>query len=442
MIDAKKTSSHLITPEKRAADVSDNLKYFWVIGYALLLITFGLLIEPPREIVSGLWTIMTSPGNLLTDYMAISNVGSAFVNSGLLTLIHTLLAKKMKIKMNGPLTAAIYTMCGFSFFGKNLFNSIPIILGIYLFSKWEKKPFSNYILINLFGTALAPAVSHATFGIGLPFPLGLLLGTAIGIIIGLLLPPLSVHFLSFHQGFNLYNIGFTAGIIGMVITAVLRMYGYEVKYVSYVSEGNNLLLASFLYFSFTVLFFIGFFSNNRSFRGYKNLLKSSGKLISDFIILDGYGITLINMSLLGFLATTYVLAVGGQLNGPVIGGIMTIVGFGAYGKHLRNVPPIVAGVFLAAILTGTEASTTSALLAALFGTTLAPISGFYGMGFGVLAGFLHMALVSNVGILHGGLNLYNNGFSGGFIAAFMVPLLDNLQNKQKELKNARRTSKS
>jgi len=228
----------------------------------------------------------------------------------------------------------------------------------------------------------------------------------------------------------------------MVITAVLRMYGYEVKYVSYISEGNNLLLASFLYFSFTVLFFIGFFSNNRSFRGYKNLLKSSGKLISDFIILDGYGITLINMSLLGFLATTYVLAVGGQLNGPVIGGIMTIVGFGAYGKHLRNVPPIVAGVFLAAILTGTDASNTSALLAALFGTTLAPISGFYGMGFGVVAGFLHMALVSNVGILHGGLNLYNNGFSGGFIAAFMVPLLDNLQNKQKELKNARRTSKS
>ena len=442
MIDTKNRSPHLITPEKRAPDVSDNLKYFWVIAYSLLLITFGLLIETPQGIVSGLWAIMTSPGNLLTDYMAISNVGSAFVNSGLLTLIHTLLAKKMKVKMNGPLTAAIYTMCGFSFFGKNLFNSIPIILGIYLFSKWEKKPFSNYILINLFGTALAPAVSHATFGIGLPLPLGLLLGTSIGVIIGLLLPPLSVHFLSFHQGFNLYNIGFTAGIIGMVITSVLRMYGYEVQYVSHISEGNNGLLASFLYFSFTILFLIGFISNNRSFHGLKNLLRSSGKLISDFIILDGYGITLINMSLLGFLATTYVLIVGGQLNGPIVGGILTIVGFGAYGKHLRNVPPIVAGVFLASILTDIAPSSTSSLLAALFGTTLAPISGFYGMGFGVLAGFLHMALVTNVGFLHGGLNLYNNGFSGGFIAAFMVPLLDNLLNNRKERTNARRASKS
>ena len=33
----------------------------------------------------------------------------------------------------------------------------------------------------------------------------------------------------------------------------------------------------------------------------------------------------------------------------------------------------------------------------------------------------------NVAFLHGGINLYNNGFAGGFVASFLVPLLDFLK---------------
>lgn len=134
------------------------------------------------------------------------------------------------------------------------------------------------------------------------------------------------------------------------------------------------------------------------------------------------------MALLGIFSTVYVLIVGGQLNGAVMGGIFTVVGFGAFGGHLRNSLPIFVGVFLACLLTGVEPSSTSALLAALFGTTLAPIGGYYGSVAGVIAGALHLALVSNVGFLHGGINLYNNGFSGGFTAAFLVPILDSIRN--------------
>ena len=38
-----------------------------------------------------------------------------------------------------------------------------------------------------------------------------------------------------------------------------------------------------------------------------------------------------------------------------------------------------------------------------------------------------MLLVGNVSFLHGGMNLYNNGFSGGFIAAALFPLLEALR---------------
>jgi len=39
--------------------------------------------------------------------------------------------------------------------------------------------------------------------------------------------------------------------------------------------------------------------------------------------------------------------------------------------------------------------------------------------------------VNNVGFLHGGLNLYNNGFAGGLVAMFLVPLIRVLSKEGK-----------
>ena len=44
------------------------------------------------------------------------------------------------------------------------------------------------------------------------------------------------------------------------------------------------------------------------------------------------------------------LAIGGDLNGPTIGAILTIVGFAAYGKHPRNIVPIMLGVFIGSLV--------------------------------------------------------------------------------------------
>ena len=38
-----------------------------------------------------------------------------------------------------------------------------------------------------------------------------------------------------------------------------------------------------------------------------------------------------------------------------------------------------------------------------------------------------MAMVMNIGYLHGGLNLYNNGFSAGLVAAILYPIIDMLR---------------
>ena len=66
------------------------------------------------------------------------------------------------------------------------------------------------------------------------------------------------------------------------------------------------------------------------------------------------------------------------------------------------------------------------MLALLFSTTLAPIAGEFGVLAGLIAGYLHSSVALNVGIVYGGMNLYNNGFAGGIVAIFMVPVIQSI----------------
>lgn len=407
-------------------ETEEKVKYFIMTGFAIILLLSSFLFNHPSEIVQGFLDIVVSPSILVSDYMVIGNVGASFFNAGILMLLSIYLAYKNKVNMNGPIMAAAFTVAGFALFGKNIFNIWPVIIGVYLRSLYAKEKFSKFILPALFGTALGPLVSQVSFGYDLGHIPAILLGCAIGVSAGFLLPPLANHFIKFHQGFNLYNIGFTCGIVGMLFMAFFRSFDLENPATLIVAEGFNKTFTIYLSLFFGIMLIAGFFSNNRSFKRYSWVLKHSGRLVSDFVSLNGFGLSLINMALLGYLSMGYVLIVGGELNGPIIGGIFTIVGFGAFGKHTKNVLPLFLGVYLASLFQIWDANSTGALLAALFGTTLAPIAGAYGWSFGIIAGIVHMTMVMNVGFLHGGMNLYNNGFSGGFVAAILTPLFDSL----------------
>ena len=102
--------------------------------------------------------------------------------------------------------------------------------------------------------------------------------------------------------------------------------------------------------------------------------------------------------------------------GPVSGGNL---GAAAPGSEQDFVVNVGDRVFF-----GYDFSSTTFITSALFSTTIAPIAGAYGPVIGVVAGMLHLTLVTNIGIIHGGINLYNNGFSGGLVAGFLVPIID------------------
>jgi len=164
----------------------------------------------------------------------------------------------------------------------------------------------------------------------------------------------------------------------------------------------------------------------------KELMRLSGQAPSDFIAQFGIGPALANMGLAGAIGMIYILCVGGSLNGPTIGAIFTIVGFAAYGKHPRNIVPIMIGVFVGSLAKPWNASDPSIQLAALFGTTLAPIAGRFGWHWGIVAGFVHSSAALSVGSVHAGLNLYNNGFAAGIVASVLVPVIMAIQSRHEQ----------
>ncbi len=407
---------------KRKKD--NDIKFVIIALYVFSLILFGFLMDTPQEIFKGIYNILIEKDILITDYIGIGGMGAAFVNSGVLTLMFIYILYKLKISFNGATIASLFLIAGFALFGKNLINVWPIVIGVYLYSKVQKEKFSKYIYIALYGTAMAPFVTQMMFSTTASFLIRLLLSLLVGISIGFVLPPLSSYLVRVHQGFNLYNIGFTAGMIGTLFVSVFKSYGFAPDPRLVWTTGNNGVLSIYLYIIFLSMIAVGFYMNNKSFKNVKDITTYSGRLISDFVMLEGFNPTLINMGINGILATSYVLLVNGDLNGPTIGGIFTVVGFGAFGKHPKNILPIFLGVFLGSLTKMWAINDPAILLAALFGTALAPIAGEFGWKYGVMAAFVHSSVVLNVGVLHGGLNLYNNGFAAGIVAAILVPIIE------------------
>ncbi|WP_071130782.1 DUF1576 domain-containing protein [Enterococcus timonensis] len=396
-------------------------------GYGFLLFFLGIFFADFSTLGSQLLKIITSPAPLVTDYIALTSLGATLVSCGLLTLFVVFISYRAKVSVSGPLVAAIFMVSGFGLFGKNIFNSLPLLLGTYLYSCHQRRPFSSVAIVALFGSSLSPVVSMLIFSGHLPTAYGLILGLVVGVAIGFIIPPLATHFQSFTQGFNLYNVGFTSGMISMVVTGLFRLFGWEIDSTYLVSSNTDQTLFYLLVGLAICLFLLGFYFcwSEKNWHLIK-IFKRSGKIMTDFINDNGRGPTLINMGLMCLLMLLFVRLTNGTLNGPVVGAILSVIGFSAYGNHPLNSVPLLIGVYLAGLVNFYPMKEANFLMAAIFSTTLGPVAGFYGPIVGVVAGFLHLALVTNVGYLHGGLNLYNNGFSGGFIAALMVPVLDHL----------------
>ena len=406
-------------------------KFFLLSLLPVYFIVIGLFIQPIGEIGPGIVQIIREPDFLITDYFVVGGVGAALINAGVLTLMSIGIIYFLGMDMDGHTITSSCLMFGFSLFGKNLLNIWAILAGVYLYSVYHKTSMKRYIYIGLYGTSLSPIITQMMqVGSG-NILVRLSISLAVGLVIGFVLPPLSTHVHYAHKGYSLYNVGFASGIIATVIVSVLKSFGIEVESRLIWSTGNNVVFGVVLSVLFGGMIILGVAVRGKGiYESYKRIIRSYGIGGTDYLKDEGGASTVFNMGVNGLFATYFVLAVGGDLNGPTICGIFTIVGFGATGKHLRNIAPVMMGVYLAGFTKTWNICQPSPMLALLFSTTLAPVAGEFGVVAGIVAGYLHSSVALNVGIVYGGMNLYNNGYAGGIVAIFMVPVIQSVMDRR------------
>ena len=395
--------------------------------YCGLLLILALVLGDPASLLPGLNTIIRAEGALITDYLALAGPGAAFLNSALVTLASLLVFRLAKAQLSGSHIFVLGLMSGFALFGKNIFNLWPFVLGSFLYAKFKKEPFSQHCNIGLLSSCLGPIVSFLCWSGG---PVQCVLGLCLGVLIGFVVCPLSVFTFQILKGLNLYNGGFACGLTAFIVVPVLTALGKVPTGGLWWSTEYTYPLALFLGLFCLVFLIAGSFLTGpakESWTAFSRLLRDPGRAPSDFLQSYGPGAVCINMGLCGLIGVAYILLIGGALNGPTVGSILTVMGFAAYGKHPRNILPVMAGIALGAWALPELSLTAPAVQMAVFlGTTLAPMSGTFGWWGGLLAGFLHICLVHRTGGPVNALNLYNNGFSGGLVVIFLTPILSAL----------------
>jgi hypothetical protein len=399
---------------------------YWLVALVLVAIAAaGVIVDGPAATFRGLIDLQVHPARLINDFTIAAGDGAALFNAALVASIGLVLVRINGVTLSGPTVAAVFTMLGFGLFGKTPLNILPIIAGVWISARIAGKRFREYILIGLFGTALGPLVTLLALELGLPNAVALPVAACAGIAVGILLPAVAIVMLRLHQGFNLYNIGLTTGFLALFSAALILGRGQEIPNHLLWNDEPSLLLRLLIPSLSGFLLASGVAAGGvKALSSYWRILRLPGRLPSDFMDMETVPGALVNMGVLGLAVWVYVWAAGGDLNGPVLGGILTVIGFAAFGKHIWNAAPVVAGVALAAFAFGKDLNAPGVILAALFGTTLAPLAGEFGIPLGVIAGFVHLAIVERTGAWHIGIGLYNNGFAGGLTATLLVSVIE------------------
>ena len=398
-----------------------------MLAYSAAALAVVPLCGPLSASLRGFAAILTAPAQLTIDYFLLGTTGGTFLNVGLVGFACTAVFAASGAALSGVSLMAFFLTIGFSFFGMNLLNIWPCILGAWLYTRAAREPFAAQVNIAVFSTALSPFVSEALFRYpafyGQP-ALRLLLAVALGALAGFLMPMLCRHSPSLHKGYTLYNAAAVAGFVGILLSSFMfRAAGVEIPSNTQIGGEHRLAVLGFALGTSLTALTAGFFLNGRSAKGYGALLRSTGHRC-DFTQSAGVPLTLMHTGAFGLFATAYYVLTGAPMTGPTLGSIVCLLAIAPCGAHALNMLPIMLGYALAARFASFTLGTQAIVVGLCFAGALCPISGRFGALAGVLAGVMHACMVTSVVTFHCGLCLYNGGFTCGITAIVLVPVLE------------------
>ena len=160
---------------------------------------------------------------------------------------------------------------------------------------------------------------------------------------------------------------------------------------------------------------------------------SPAGLITDYVEMAGPAAAFVNAALVTAISLLYIWAINAPINGIAVGTTGIMAGFALFGKNVFNMLPILLGGMLYSKISKKDPAVTCCT--SLMASCLGPIVSFVAFGTSLGTGILSIVLAYIAGLLVGiivpyfaehtlvfqhGMNLYNTGFTCGFLALFFT----------------------
>lgn len=426
---------------KRINDLPENafLKIFFAF-FSMSFLIAALFMPDRMQMFTGLWQIISHPTKASTNFFSVGGYAATFLNMGLVGLICTALYCIPGEKPNHAATLVTILTTGFGAWGIHIVNIWPTMLGVVLHCLVKKERIGNHTNSMLFSTGLAPFISELMVRypnaevVGFT-PLGIFLAILVGVLVGFFLPAGLDNSPKVHKGFDLYSAALPVGMTAFLLQGFLyKAMGVEVpEAVSDLSVASPVIVNTFCIILFSACILFALLMGCRA-KDYWALFTDPEPVVN-FSATYGNAVMLMNVGLYGFFILGYYNYIGAEFNGVTFGVIFCMLATCNAGSHPGNIWPITLGYGMASKLfqllsplTGGEFTQylhSQAIVVGLcYANGLSPIADKYGWFYGFIAAMIHFCMVTTAPQLHGGMCLYNGGFTAALVCLLMVPSLE------------------
>ena len=279
-----------------------------------------------------------------------------------------------------------------------------------------------------------------------------MLAFLVGAVVGFFIPAGLENSPKLHKGYDLYSAAMPIGMMAFFLQSFLyRAMGVPVP----AAVSDLTLVAPEIVNIFCIALFstcvIAALLMGCTLREYWKLL-TDPEFVQNFSSTYGNAAFLMNVGMYGFFILAYYNHIGAPFNGVTFGVIFCMLCTCNSGSHPGNIWTITLGYFLASKLMQTlspfayghytQYLNTQAMVVGLcYANGLSPIADKYGWAYGVVAAMMHFCMVTTVPDLHGGMCLYNGGFTAALVCLLILPGLERHFQPKLERRRLRRIKK-
>ena len=412
------------------------LKIFFTCFSLSFIIASGFMPDADK-LTEGLLRIMNSPTKAATNFFDVGGYAATFMNMGLVGLICTCLYCIPGRQANNAATLVTLLTVGFGSWGIHILNIWPTILGVALHCVVKGEKLGSRTNAMLFSTGLAPFISELMVRYPYPetvgiHPSGVALALIIGVFVGYFLPAGLDNSPKIHKGFALYSAALPIGMTAFLLNGFLyKAMGVPVpEATSDLSVADPVICNVFCIILFTAFIVVALLMGCSPKHYIQSIL--SPQHVVHFGASFGNAAMLMNAGVFGLFILAYFNIVGAEFNGIVFGSVFCMLSTCNSGSHPLNAIPIILGYALASQcfqaltpFSGGEFTqflhTQSIIVGICYANGLSPIAHEYGWRYGILVAAMHFCMVTTTPQLHGGMCLYNGGFTAALVCLLILP---------------------